>query len=91
MDQIYSLTEAKAKFSEIINRIIFKKERFVITKKGKAVAMVFPIGQEKGAGAEEGLILAQGALGELDDEYVDGMVEHIYESRNLETDRKVNI
>jgi len=91
MDQIYSLTEAKAKFSEIINRIIFKKERFVITKKGKAVAMVFPIDQEKGAGAEEGLIQARGALSDLEDDWIDGMVEQIYESRNSETDRKVNL
>jgi len=91
MDQIYSLTEAKAKFSEIINRIIFKKERFVITKKGKAVAMVYPINQEKSAGAEEGLIRARGALSDLNDDHIDGMVEHIYESRILETDRKIDI
>lgn len=91
MDQTYSLTEAKAKFSEIINRIIFKKERFVITKKGKAVAVVLPIGQEKGVGTKEGLIQARGALSELEDDYIDGMVENIYESRYLETDRKVDI
>ena len=32
MNQIYSLTEAKSKFSEIINRVLFRKEKFTITE-----------------------------------------------------------
>ena len=63
----------------------------MITKKGKAVAMVYPINQEKSTGAEEGLIRAKGALGDLKDDHIDGMVEQIYESRSLETDRKTDI
>jgi prevent-host-death family protein len=34
----YSLTEAKARFSEIIDRLIHEKEIVVITKKGEDVA-----------------------------------------------------
>ena len=30
-----TLTEAKAKFSELINRIIYNKEKIYISKKGK--------------------------------------------------------
>ena len=35
MHQVYSLTEAKSKFSEIINRVLFRKEKFTITKREK--------------------------------------------------------
>lgn len=92
MDQIYSLSEAKAKFSEIINRVIFRSERFVITKKGRAVARVSPIGQnENGNGIQEGLIQAQGCLGDIGAGDLDGMVEQIYEARRSETDRAIDI
>ena len=87
MHQIYSLTEAKSKFSEIINRVLFRKEKFTITKKGKAVAVVAPFDEEPGT---EGLILAKGALAQMSRE-IDEMVEDIYQARSEETDRKVNL
>jgi len=43
MNNEFTLTEAKSKFSEIINRIIYQKERIIVTKNGKKVAMVIPI------------------------------------------------
>ncbi len=90
MQQIYSLTEAKAKFSEIINRVLFRREKFTITKKGKAVAIVAPFDEASGAGSGEGLILAKGALAQMD-HLVDEMVEYIYEARSEEIDRKVSL
>ena len=87
MHQIYSLTEAKSKFSEIINRVLFRREKFTITKKGKAVAVVAPFDEKPGG---EGLILAKGALAQID-RLVDEMVEGIYQARSEETDRKVNL
>ena len=48
MQQIYSLTEAKSKFSEIINRVLFRGKKFTITKKGKAVAVVAPFDEKPG-------------------------------------------
>ena len=87
MHQIYSLTEAKSKFSEIINRVLFRKEKFTITKKGKAVAVVAPFDEKPGT---EGLILAKGALAQMGRE-IDEMVEDIYQARSEETDRKVNL
>ena len=90
MHQVYSLTEAKSKFSEIINRVLFRKEKFMITKKGKAVAMVSPINEKFGAGSGEGLIRAKGTLAQVD-RIVDEMVEDIYEARSQETDRKVRL
>jgi prevent-host-death family protein len=90
MQQIYSLTEAKSKFSEIINRVLFRKEKFTITKKGKAVAVVVPFDEEAYAESGQGLIRAKGALAQID-RLVDEMVEDIYQARSEETDRKVNL
>ena len=87
MNQIYSLTEAKSKFSEIINRVLFRKEKFTITKKGKAVAVVAPFDEKPGG---QGLILAKGALGQMDGA-IDEMLRNIYQARSEETDRKVNL
>ena len=90
MHQIYSLTEAKSKFSEIINRVLFRREKFTITKKGKAVAVVAPFDEEPGAERDEGLIRAKCALAQMD-RHIDEMVEGIYQARRKETDRKVNL
>ena len=88
MHRIYTLSEAKAKFSEIINLVYFKNEKVTITKKGKAVAVISSIAEmsEKG----DGLILATSALSEMDD-ILDDMVGHIYEARNKEKDRRVSL
>ncbi|NIM11319.1 MAG: type II toxin-antitoxin system prevent-host-death family antitoxin [Candidatus Aminicenantes bacterium] len=89
MSQVITLTEAKAKFSEIINRIIYKKEKFVITKKGKKVAVVVPP-EELKEDEQEGLIKAVGALPNMD-ETIDQMVESIYKARIEEKSREVNL
>jgi len=59
MQSIITLTEAKAKFSELINRIIFKKETFVVTKKGRKVAVVIPMEKYRPEDSD-GLIDARG-------------------------------
>ena len=90
MHQTFTLTEAKAKFSEIINRVLFRKEKFTITKRGKAVAIVAPFDEATGAGSGEGLIRAKGALAQMNT-LVDEMVENIYEARSKEIDKKVSL
>ena len=89
METAFSLSEAKSKFSDIINRIIYKKEKIPITKNGKKVAVILPI-DELEKYKENGLIEARGALADLDDT-VDEMVGRIYESRKLEKSREVNL
>jgi len=89
METVFSLSEAKSKFSDIINRIIYKKERILITKKGKKVAVILPIDELKKY-EEIGLIGAKGALADID-ETVDEMVDEIYESRRLEKGREVKL
>lgn len=89
METAFSLSEAKSKFSDIINRIIYKKEKILITKNGKKVAVILPI-DELEKYKENGLIEARGALADLDDT-VDEMVGRTYESRKLEKSREVNL
>jgi prevent-host-death family protein len=90
MTQHYTLTEAKAKFSELISRVYFGKEKFTITKKGKAVALVFPVSEIKNEREEEGLICAKGALSKFDTE-MDELVVNIYADRKTAKDRKVDL
>jgi len=89
MSDVFTLSEAKLKLSEIINRIIYKKEKITITKKGKKVAMVVPLEESK-QNREEGLIKAKGVLADIDDS-IDEMVNIIYEERKRETSREVNL
>ena len=90
MMQTYTLTEAKAKLSELISRVHFGNEKFTITRKGKAVALVTPINENLDEVKEEGLIRARGALSDLDD-VIDELVETVYLSREKASDREVDI
>jgi len=89
MSNVFTLSEAKSKFSEIINRIIYKKEKITITKKGKKVAVVIPVEEIK-QNEKEGLIKASGVLADIEDS-VDEMVNLIYEARRNEKSREVNL
>jgi len=89
MSEVFTLTEAKSQFSNIINRIIYKKETITITKKGKKVAMVIPM-EEFGKDQKKGLIKARGVLADIDDS-IEEMVDVIYEARRKETSREVPI
>lgn len=84
-----TLTEAKAKFSELINRITYNKEKIYISKKGKNVAVLAPI-EEVEKDKEEGLILAKKGLADLGNEIAE-MEEVIYKARETELSREVDI
>ena len=86
----YNLTEAKAKLSFIINRIIFAQEKITIRKKGENVAVIMPYDDyirklAKGEGGV-GLLSAKGALSDMDG--FDQFLEDIYQARKNSTDRK---
>ena len=86
----YNLTEAKAKLSFLINRVIFAQEKITIRKKGKNVAVMIPYDdyirkwtKEEAGG---GLLSAKGALSDMDD--FDQFLKDIYQARENSTDRK---
>jgi len=86
----FTLTEAKARLSEIINRLIYHKSNIMITKKGKRVAVIMPFEtyQNLKKGQSKGLILAYKALEDIDKE-VDEMCDLIYREREREKSRQV--
>jgi len=84
-----TLTEAKAKFSELINRVIYNKEKIYISKKGKNVAALSPLDEIEDH-KEEGLILARQGLADLGEE-IDMMEKYIYDAREKDVSREVDI
>jgi prevent-host-death family protein len=89
MRNVFTITEAKARLSELISRLIYRKEKIVLTKKGKEVAVIMPFDEyqeldKKGGG----LIKARGVLAGLDRE-IEEMSEAIYEEREKEKSREV--
>ena len=91
MKETVTLTEAKAKLSAIINRVVVRKDTVSITRKGKPAAILIPIEEYENLRNQKnaGLIMAKGVLAGLDDE-IDRMTESIYESRERETSRPVS-
>ena len=89
--QYVNLTEAKAKLSSIISRVVFAKEKITIKRKGRNVAVVIPYQDylEKWSENEkgQGLLLAKNALADMED--FDQFIEDIYEARDESTERGV--
>lgn len=90
MKEIFTLTEAKARLSEIINRLIYRKSNIMVTRKGKRVAVIMPFEtyQNLQKGQSQGLILAQKALKDIDKE-MDEMCNLIYSERKREKSREI--
>ena len=91
MNETITITKAKARLSEIINRLVYQKSKIVVTKKGKRVAVILPFetyqNLQKGPG--QGLILAKKSLSGLDRE-IDEMCDLIYREREKERSREVS-
>lgn len=90
MIETINITKAKARLSELISRLIYKKDNIVITKKGKRVAVIMPFERCEYLDKRKsgGLILAKGALTDLDAE-IDEMCDAIYRARETEKSREV--
>ena len=80
-----SVSEAKERLSEIVERVADSGDRFVIESRGKPVAAVVRAedlnGLQEEADRSEGLIGAVGAWSALGDDEIDSMVEEIYRQR----------
>ena len=90
MINIVTLTEAKAKLSELINRVTIRKEKIAITRKGKPAAIILPLEEYERLRSQkkQGLLQAKGSLAGLDEE-IDRITQSIYENREKETTRKI--
>jgi prevent-host-death family protein len=72
MSESVDVAEAKSKFSELLNRAAYGKERFLIRKRGRPVGAIVSVADlerlETAAEAESGgLLAAAGTLADFDD------------------------
>lgn len=88
--EIIPLTRAKARLSEVVARLIHRRETVVITRKRVPVAAIVPYDEwaEKEAAKGEGLAAATGALADFDAE-IEEMIDAIYAARAKAKERKV--
>ena len=93
MENVLSVANAKKHLSEIMSRVAYNNERFLIQRRGKPMAALVSaedlarLEQEPKAG--QGLLAAVGAWSEFDE--LDQMVEDIYKQRREALDREVNL
>lgn len=87
-----TITEAKARLSELVGRLLYRSEKIFITRKGKRVAVILPMPMyEKLAERDpSGLLAAASALAALDAE-VEAMEEALLVERAREKGREVDL
>jgi prevent-host-death family protein len=90
LSEIVTLTAAKARLSELVSRLMYKRDKVFITRKGKPAAVLLPVEayKELAGRGEHGLAAARGALADLDGE-IDEMCGNIYRSREKAKDRDI--
>jgi prevent-host-death family protein len=91
------VTEAKAHLSELMARVGYGGERFVIERRGRPLAALVGVEDlerlEKGDSSSRllGAIGLVGAWGEAEESEVDAVLEEIYAERELDTGRTVDL
>lgn len=85
MPEVLGVADAKARFSELLERVA-RGERFVVSRRGTpAVALVPPDEAGGRPQAPVGLAAVAGALADWDD--LEQVVEQIYQARRRARDR----
>lgn len=88
--QIFPLTEAKARFSAILERLIQMKDTVVITRRKKPVAVLVPY--EEWARLHPGVNAGLGSVKPPDEDLdaeIDKMTAEIYAARRKSKSRRV--
>ena len=93
MADVVGVGEAKKRLSEIMSRVAYRGERFLIERRGRRMAALVPVGDlerlEERPVAPKGLLTALGAWADFED--LDEMVEKIYQQRGGAQDRPVDL
>ena len=91
MASVLGVGEAKKRLSELMSRVVYKGERFLIERRGRPMAALVSAEDlarlEQEAAAPKGLLAAVGAWASFDD--LDQVVEEIYRQRERARDRAV--
>ena len=96
MTKHVSVAEAKARFSAIVDDVLHEDERYVIERRGRAVAVIGPIadlerGPEEPArnGRRAGALALLGAWGDVEDQVIDAFLDDVYAARSRDRGRPV--
>ena len=88
-----SVADAKKHLSELMSRVAYNQERFLILRHGKPMAALVSAEDlarlERDAPAPRGLLSAVGALADFDE--LDEMIKDIYLQREQAKDRAVTL
>ena len=91
MANVLGVGDAKRRFSEIMSRVAYKKERFLVQRRGRPMAALVSAEDldrlEHEPVAPRGLLAAVGAWAEFED--LDHLVDEIYRQRERAQDRAV--
>jgi prevent-host-death family protein len=93
MPKKVSVANAKRDFSEIVNRVSLRGERFIIERRGKPMAVLVSVADmqvlesSSSEKKNKGLLAAVGAWSGFPK--MDHVVKEIYEARNRSKDRPV--
>ena len=93
MSKKLSVADAKKHLSEIMSRVAYNNERFLIERRGKPMAALVSAEDlahlERESQAPQGLMAAVGACADFED--WDLFIENIYLQREQAKDREVNL
>lgn len=93
MENVRSVADAKKHLSELMSRVAYNQERFIIERRGKPMAALVSIEDlarlEQDTPAPRGLLAAVGALADFDE--LDDMIKDIYLQREQAKDRSVSL
>lgn len=87
-----NVAEAKRRFSEIVNQVVYHKKRFLIARRGKPMAGLVPVSEVVvGAPAtpHKGFLPLTGLWKDV--AHIDEMVSDIYKQRGKELQRPIPI
>ncbi len=93
MANVVGVGEAKKNLSEIMSRVVYKRERFIIERRGRPMAaLVSPEDLERleqEPASPRGLLAAVGAWAEFEE--LDEVVADVYRQRKRTRDRAVSM
>ena len=91
MTNVLSVADAKKRLSELMSRVTYNRDRFIIERRGKPMAALVSMEDlarlEQDTVVPQGLLAAVGALADFDE--LDEMIEDIYLRREQAKDRAV--
>jgi prevent-host-death family protein len=91
MTSVLGVGEAKKRLSELMSRVVYRGERFLIRRRGRPMAALVSADDlarlEQEPAAPGGLLAAVGAWGDFEE--LDEVVQDIYQQRKRARDRAV--